>query len=246
MATRIYKTPFAATGDKEALATADQPDGKVSLQAGWTPDYELPNDNANYRPVGRAEMNGVFNELTAALGEMQLTGFAKWQTIDGGWPLGAQVSHNALTYRSTGDANTTEPGTVGAAWVPMGSGIATTAQAQAMTDDATLLTPKTLDDAFMGANQAIGPANFFQRYPGGLLVQGGNLTASTADFLVTFPIAFAAPPTSVVATVAGNPGTLIGALVDLSTTTNFAARVRNASGGVGNQAIDWVAYGRWK
>lgn len=118
MATRIYKTPFAATGDKEVLATADQPDGKVSLQAGWTPDYELPNDNANYRPVGRAEMNGVFNELTEALGEMQLNGFAKWQSIDGGWPLGAQVSHNGTAYRSTTNANVTTPGSTGAAWVP--------------------------------------------------------------------------------------------------------------------------------
>lgn len=118
MPTRIYKTPFAATGDKEALATADQPDGKVSLQAGWTPDYELPNDNANYRPVGRAEMNGVFNELTEALGEMQLNGFAKWQSIDGGWPLGAQVSLNGTAYRSTTDANVTTPGSTGAAWVP--------------------------------------------------------------------------------------------------------------------------------
>lgn len=117
MPTRIYKTPFAATGDKEALATADQPDGKVSLQAGWTPDYELPNDNANYRPVGRAEMNGVFNELTEALGEMQLNGFAKWQSIDGGWPLGAMVSHNGVVYQSVDGNNTTEPGTASVAWV---------------------------------------------------------------------------------------------------------------------------------
>ncbi|MFD4837644.1 hypothetical protein ACFWP0_09055 [Achromobacter sp. NPDC058515] len=119
MATRIYKTPFAATGDKEALATADQPDGKVSLQAGWTPDYELPNDNPNYRPVGRAEMNGVINELTLALGEMQLHGFAKWQTIDGGWPLAAYVSHNGVVYRSTADSNTVEPAPGISAWSPL-------------------------------------------------------------------------------------------------------------------------------
>ncbi|USP46966.1 hypothetical protein [Alcaligenes faecalis] len=122
MATRIYKTPFAATGDKEVLATADQPDGKVSLQAGWTPDYELPNDNANYRPVGRAEMNGIFNELTVALGEMQLNGFAKWQSIDGGWPQNAHVLHNGVAYRSTADTNVSEPGAAGASWVEAASG----------------------------------------------------------------------------------------------------------------------------
>lgn len=116
MATRIYKTSFAATGDKEALATADQPDGKVSLQAGWTPDYELPNDNANYRPVGRAEMNGILSEVTEGLGEMQLNGFAKWQAIDGGWPLGAQVSHGGTVYKSTVADNVAEPGPGVAGW----------------------------------------------------------------------------------------------------------------------------------
>jgi len=116
MATRIYKTPFAATGDKEVLATADQPDGKVSLQAGWTPDYELPNDNANYRPVGRAEMNGIIGEITEGLGEVQLNGFAQWQAIDGGWPLGAFVRAGDTVYRSEVNSNTTDPGAGGAGW----------------------------------------------------------------------------------------------------------------------------------
>lgn len=163
MATRIYKTPFAATGDKEPLATADQPDGKVSLQAGWTPDYELPNDNANYRPVGRAEMNGVLNELTAALGELQLNGFSKWQAIDGGWPVGAQVNHGGLVYRSLIDSNLTEPGIAGADWVLMGSGIATTAQAQALTDNTVLMTPSNLVsamDILRGSRAFIASGNF--------------------------------------------------------------------------------------
>lgn len=118
MATRIYKTPFAATGDKEALATADQPDGKVSLPAGWTPDYELPNDHANYRPVGRTEMNGVLNEVTAALGGLQLMGFAEWQPIDGGWPLGARVIRQGLAFVSVIDANTVDPTVFDGGWAP--------------------------------------------------------------------------------------------------------------------------------
>lgn len=116
MATRIYKTPFAATGDKETLATADQPDGKVSLQAGWTPDYELPNDSANYRPVGRAEMNGILGEISEGLGEMQLNGFAKWQVIDGGWPLNAIAVHSGVAYVSTSSDNTDTPGAPEASW----------------------------------------------------------------------------------------------------------------------------------
>ncbi len=117
MATRIYKTPFAASGDKEVLATADQPDGKVSLQAGWTPDYELPNDNANYRPVGRAEMNGILSEITESLGEIQQYGFSLWQSVSGGWPLNAYVSHNGRVYRSEVDHNAAEPGTTSSGWV---------------------------------------------------------------------------------------------------------------------------------
>ncbi|MFY2819741.1 gp53-like domain-containing protein [Achromobacter xylosoxidans] len=191
MATRIYKTPFAATGDKEVLATADQPDGKVSLQAGWTPDYELPNDNANYRPVGRAEMNGILSEVTEGLGEVQLNGFAKWQSIDDGWPLGAQVNHGGVVYRSLIGSNLTEPGTVGANWVLMGTGIATTAQAQGLTDDLALLTPLKLADAFKGANQDFVPSSKRQTLPGGLIIHFGEMaTSASGPASITYPKPF--------------------------------------------------------
>lgn len=148
MATRIYKTPFAATGDKEALATADQPDGKVSLQAGWTPDYELPNDNANYRPVGRAEMNGIISEITEGLGDVQLHGFATWQAIDGGWPAGAQVTIGEVAYRSDIDNNLTTPGEVGANWTRLAAGIATSAEVGAAENDTKTVTPLKLGQFF--------------------------------------------------------------------------------------------------
>lgn len=144
MATRIYKTPFAATGDKEALATADQPDGKVSLQAGWTPDYELPNDDANYRPVGRAEMNGIISEITEGLGDVQLHGFATWQAIDGGWPASAQVSHGGAVYRSLVDSNIAEPGPGVAGWIKMPAGIASNAAVQEGTNADQSVTPSGL------------------------------------------------------------------------------------------------------
>ncbi|MGW9067006.1 glycine-rich domain-containing protein [Achromobacter animicus] len=160
MATRIYKTPFAATGDKEALATADQPDGKVSLQAGWTPDYELPNSDPNYRPVGRAEMNGVLGEITEGLGDMQLNGFATWQAVVGGWPIGALVSHGGLKYQSTTGSNTSTPGVGGSNWervvttvgtLPVASSsaagiveLATNAETQAGTDAGRAVTPAGL------------------------------------------------------------------------------------------------------
>ena len=107
--TRIYTTTFAATGDKETLATTDPGTGKVSLPSGWTPDYEKVDTDPDYRPVGRQEMNGVFNEVTAAIGELQQYGFAPWQALTGGWPLNARVVSGGVVYRSTAAANTAVP-----------------------------------------------------------------------------------------------------------------------------------------
>ncbi|UOK17091.1 tail fiber [Bordetella phage vB_BaM-IFTN2] len=113
---KIFNRPFATTGDREDLPVSDQPDGKASWDAGWTPDYELPSDNPNSRPVGRQEMNGVLHGVTEALGELQLFGFAKWQAVVGGWPLGAMAYHGGAVYKSTDGANTTQPGSPGAKW----------------------------------------------------------------------------------------------------------------------------------
>lgn len=107
--TRIYTTTFAATGDKETLAATDPGTGKVSLPSGWTPDYEKVNSDPSYRPVGRKEMNGVINEVTAAIGELQQSGFANWQALTGGWPLNARVVSGGVVYRSTAAANTATP-----------------------------------------------------------------------------------------------------------------------------------------
>lgn len=251
MATRIYKTPFAATGDKEALATADQPDGKVSLQAGWTPDYELPNDNANYRPVGRSEMNGILNEVTEGLGEIQLNGFAKWQAVDGGWPLGAIVKHNGAAYYSLIDNNGIEPSIGSVDWVPVLTNnatttvagilrLATTALAQALTDDMTALTPKKLADAFKGSNQSLA-MNGYQKLPGGLIFQWGSTSATAAAntlYTATLPITFPNVGLVIVSST-GVTGTnsVVGSTQDLTTTT-----FRYSSSQVGNN-IRWVAAG---
>lgn len=66
--------------------------------------------------------------------------------------------------------------------------IATAAEAQAMTDDTRVITPKKLAAAFGGANAG----NDYQIWPGGLILQFGSgvTTSATADTPVTFPIAF--------------------------------------------------------
>lgn len=91
---KIYKQPFAHEGDSIAIPDASQPDGKMSSTDGWTPDYQLPKTDPNYKPVGRQEMNGVFKEVTEALGQVQVQGSATWAPDGAPYPINAQVYHN--------------------------------------------------------------------------------------------------------------------------------------------------------
>lgn len=70
------------------------------------------------------------------------------------------------------------------------SRIASTAQAQALSDDLALLTPKKLADALKGANQSL-VTNGYQKLPGGLILQfmaAPQTVNSSAT--ATFPLAF--------------------------------------------------------
>lgn len=91
---KIYKQPFAHGGDAIAIPSASQPDGKMSSADGWTPDYQLPSGDPNYKPVDRQEMNGVFKEVTEALGQVQVQGAAAWSADGAPYPINAQVYHN--------------------------------------------------------------------------------------------------------------------------------------------------------
>ena len=92
---KIYKQPFAHSGDTIAIPDASQPDGKMSSADGWTVDYQLPKIDPNYKPVGRQEMNGVFKEVTEALGQVQVQGSATWSADGAPYPIRAQVYHNS-------------------------------------------------------------------------------------------------------------------------------------------------------
>ena len=69
--------------------------------------------------------------------------------------------------------------------------VASTAQAQAGTSNAVLLTPLRQQESFKGANQKLA-TNGFQKLPGGIILQWGmgNLTTTTVetfDFPIPFP-----------------------------------------------------------
>ena len=119
-------------------------------------------------------------------------------------------------------------------------GLATSAEAQALTDALKVLTPATLAAALQGTNQSLA-VNGYQKLPGGLIIQWGNIAsaASGAIVTVTFPIAFPNAVLTGQATASGNSTTAISAWRDNLTTTQFAIR----SDGIANSAIYWLAIG---
>lgn len=124
------KVPFAATGDATSIPTAVQPDGSVSMTTGYGFDYQRDNGAGGGTPdplaknIDREDMNGILNEITASIGEMQQNGFPIWVATAAPYPLNAIVRQPSddKVYRSTVTNNSTVPGAVGADWLDV-SGI---------------------------------------------------------------------------------------------------------------------------
>lgn len=118
------KVAFAATGDKNVIPTPVQPSGAISLQTGWTFDYQRDNGAGGGTPdplaknIDRQDMNGILNEVTASLGEIQQNGLPIWVSTAAPYPLGAIVRQatDNKNYKSTATNNSTVPGAVGATW----------------------------------------------------------------------------------------------------------------------------------
>lgn len=191
--------PFAASGTKNTIPEASQigvTPGAASFTDGFPPLTMTPLAAGGVPPYG-ADFNGILNFLSAAVRWGQTgAGYiydAAFSTAIGGYPKGAMLKQaGALSgyWLNLVDNNTTNPDTGGANWVGLPAGIASTAQAQALTDDATALTPKKLADAFKGANQSL-LSNGFQKLPGGLSLQWCTVSGSVGGTAVaTFPFAF--------------------------------------------------------
>lgn len=110
------KVPFAATGDMNSVPTEAQADGSVSLAQGFTYDYERDNGAGGGTPdplaknIGREDTNGILNEITASIGEIQKNGVAIWAATAAPYPINAQVRHLDKVWRSTIANNNSTPG----------------------------------------------------------------------------------------------------------------------------------------
>ncbi|WP_146196884.1 gp53-like domain-containing protein [Achromobacter pulmonis] len=194
--------PFANSGTKNTIPVPSQigvTPGLASFTDGFPPLTMTPLAAGGVPPYG-ADFNGILNFLSAAVRWSQAGGGygydAAFSTAVGGYPKGAVLSAASGNgkWLNLVDNNTTNPDSGGANWVAMGAGIASTAQAQAQTDDTTLLTPLKLADAFLGANRSITIGSIFlgaQKLPGGLILNFGSVSsANGAPVSVTFPLAF--------------------------------------------------------
>lgn len=192
--------PFADSGTKNTIPVASQigvTPGAASFTDGFPPLTMTPLAAGGVPPYG-ADFNGILNFLSAAVRWSQAGGRypfdAAFATAVGGYPKGAVLAATSGngSWLNLVDNNTADPDSGGANWVALPAGIASTAQAQALTDDTVALTPKKLDDSFKGANQSLTTPGF-QKNPGGTVEQWVRIDHTSGmgvSQAYTFPYAF--------------------------------------------------------
>lgn len=114
--TKIFKIPFATQGDRTPIPDDVQADGAVSYTQGYSYDYERDQQiDPAAKDIEREKMNGMFHDITEAIGELQSFGFPKWATEGKPYPIRAIVYHKNKTWQSKIENNNDEP-VAGTAW----------------------------------------------------------------------------------------------------------------------------------
>lgn len=148
MPRRNFKTPFAVSGDQATVPTEIQPDGSVSIIQGYGPDYQRPTDGTDpqAKVIDRATFNGLMNDITASIGEVQLYGMPAWSSGMAPYPANAQVMHKGSVWSSRTDNNSSEPGS-DASWVnPLSRGV------QKFTSDGTFVVPAGVNVVYLSGS----------------------------------------------------------------------------------------------
>lgn len=97
---KVIKTPFAANGDKKAIATSVQTNGEVSYPEGFTKKYEEDLDtDPTALEIQRGTMNQLFNEIHSILQNLQSKGAEDFDS-DVTYQKGAMVWSNGELYIS--------------------------------------------------------------------------------------------------------------------------------------------------
>ncbi|CRL63821.1 hypothetical protein [Proteus vulgaris] len=117
--TTIFKTPFATQGDKASIPVEIQPDGSVSYTQGYGYDYERDQvTDPAAKDIEREKMNGIFHDITEAIGEIQSFGFPKWSEAGKPYAIRTIVYHKNKVWQSKVENNNIEP-VAGNAWAEL-------------------------------------------------------------------------------------------------------------------------------
>lgn len=143
------------------------------------------------------------------------------------------AANNAVQLDGTGKL----PAVDGSQLTNVGAAVASTAEAQALTNDTKTITPLKLKEANQGSNQSLG-TNGYQKFPGGLIVQWGSCTSNLTPVPVTFPITFPNNCFSVTISRKNGTGTVYDCGANSVTTSGFDAH--NGSNLLDNY---WMAIG---
>ena len=120
--TKPFTTPFAADApDNLFIPETAQPDGSVSYETGFGPDYSKDPLENGAKPIPRKGHNELFFQITGSIGDIQRQGAADWYpefAADGGYPKNAIVWLDGDRWKSQIDGNTTRPNIDEISWLP--------------------------------------------------------------------------------------------------------------------------------
>ncbi|EJD6044048.1 phage tail protein [Providencia rettgeri] len=117
--TKIFKVPFATQGDRTFIPNEVQADGAVSYTQGYGYDYERDQvSDPAAKDIEREKMNGIFHDITEAVGEVQMFGVSKWSEEGKPYPIRCLVHHKNKVWQSKVENNEVEP-VAGAQWAEL-------------------------------------------------------------------------------------------------------------------------------
>lgn len=117
--TKIFKVPFATQGDRAAIPDDIQADGSLSYVQGYGYDYERDQvTDPAAKDIEREKMNGIFYDITGAVGELQAFGIPVWSEEGKPYAVRAIVYHKKKAWQSKVENNNIEP-VAGSAWAEL-------------------------------------------------------------------------------------------------------------------------------
>lgn len=190
---RFFLQPFAVSGDRDSIPTAVQPSGTVSYAQGFGVDYELNlATEPTAKPIPRGSTNGLFYDVTFALGDLQRNGTPEFITTadNGGSPYayakGALVRWRASggdpfrVYVSRQDGNTALPSDA-TKWDPFPEP-ASNSEATTGTSTTKFISPATLTYVLSSVSVTVPAASFtvsgISRYATQAEIQTGVVDAA--------------------------------------------------------------------